>query len=306
MNEFENAGKAAEALFQEHLEKNEPPADAVAKEDSDESQNEIQQQSATEETLENAVNTAEFAAQTAQQQDAQIKSLQEQLQQASAANQSLMEQNKDLNKTITQMSQAQEEAVLEDFGEMPSIDFSALAFANEQEAAEQQKKYANDMREYVRKGIMQELAPYVEQAKEGMHQKEKEQALRELAKLPELNGILDAAPQLDAIINRNTVLNNDDVPMDEKLILAYTIMKGVDSINHPAKEPSAQELMELYEKNPEFQEMVEKKRLEAVKPNQQVPPFSASSGAVNAAIDIPEKPKTLEEAHKRARELFGL
>ena len=64
--------------------------------------------------------------------------------------------------------------------------------------------------------------------------------------------------------------------------------------------------MELYDKNPTFQELVEKKRLDAIKQSQQVPPFSASSGAVNAALNIKEKPKTFEEASERTRKMFGL
>ena len=64
--------------------------------------------------------------------------------------------------------------------------------------------------------------------------------------------------------------------------------------------------MELYDKNPTFQELVEKKRLDTIKQSQQVPPFSASSGAVNAALNIKEKPKTFEEASERTRRMFGL
>ena len=64
--------------------------------------------------------------------------------------------------------------------------------------------------------------------------------------------------------------------------------------------------MKLYEETPTFQELVEKKRLEAIKQSQQVPPFSASSGAVNAALNIKEKPKTFEEASERTRKMFGL
>lgn len=309
MNEFEDANKAAEALFQNQLDagESEQPIQEQQQTASEQEQKQNQQSSpSSDETLENAVSTAERAAQAAVQQDGQIRQLQEQLQQMQSANQNLMEQNKNLNQAITQMSQAQQEAVLEEVVEMPSIDFNALAFDDEEEAAARQRKYADEMRAYVRNDIMKELEPYVTQAKEGLYQKEKDKALRDLSKVPELEGIMEVTPQLDAIIERNSVLKRDDVPMEEKLILAYAIMKGVDSINHPAKDPSAQELMEFYEKNPEFQELIEKKRLDAVKPNQQVPPLSASSGAVNAAINIPEKPKTIEEAHERARKLFGL
>ena len=71
------------------------------------------------------------------------------------------------------------------------------------------------------------------------------------------------------------------------------------------KEPTAEELMEMYNNNPAFQELIEKKRIEAVKGSQQVPPLSASSGAVNVALNIKEKPKTFEEASARTRKMFG-
>ena len=49
----------------------------------------------------------------------------------------------------------------------------------------------------------------------------------------------------------------------------------------------------------------EKKRLEKIQGSQQVPPFSSSSGAVNAALAIQEKPKTFEEASQLVRKMFG-
>jgi division protein CdvB (Snf7/Vps24/ESCRT-III family) len=116
-------------------------------------------------------------------------------------------------------------------------------------------------------------------------------------------------PQLDRIIESNKWLKSDDMSIEEKYINAYAIARGVNAINTPPEEPkelTEDELMELYDKNPTFQELIEKKRLEAIKQSQQVPTFSASSGAVNAALNIPEKPKTLEEASKRTMQMFGL
>ena len=99
------------------------------------------------------------------------------------------------------------------------------------------------------------------------------------------------------------------MPMEEKFINAYAIARGVNAINTPPAEPKEltdDELMELYDKNPTFQELIEKKRIDAIKNSQQVPPFSASSGAVNAALNIQEKPKTFDEASERTRKMFGL
>ena len=62
----------------------------------------------------------------------------------------------------------------------------------------------------------------------------------------------------------------------------------------------------MYNNNPAFQELVEKQRIDTLKQSQQVPPFSASSGAVNAALNIKEEPKGWDDASKRTRAMFGL
>ena len=168
------------------------------------------------------------------------------------------------------------------------------------------------MTAYNRAQIMKELSPALEYAKQGMREKEKNDAISVLANVPELSGIKEILPQLDRIIANNKWLQSDDMPMDEKYINAFAIAKGVNSINNPpvppepAKEPTTEELMAIYNSNPDFQAMVEKQRLEAIKQSQQVPTLSGSSGAVNAALNIKEKPTTFAEASKRTREMFGL
>ena len=64
--------------------------------------------------------------------------------------------------------------------------------------------------------------------------------------------------------------------------------------------------MAMYNANPEFQQMIEKQRIDALKDSQQVPVMSASSGLTNAALNIKEKPQTMDEASERARAMFRL
>ena len=223
-------------------------------------------------------------------------------------NEQLKVQNEQLQKTISEMSQANKEEVIEEIMAMPTIDFNEFAFADEETQRTAQQEYASKMAEYVRKGVMDEMSPYIEQAKAGQREKEKSDAIATLSQVPELKGIETMMPQIEHIIARNQWLQAEEMPMDEKLILAYSIARGVNAINTPVeekKELTPDELMELYDKNPTFQELVEKKRIESVKGSQQVPPFSASSGAVNVALNIKEKPKTWDEASERTRNLFG-
>lgn len=251
--------------------------------------------------IEQAAETAELAAQVATEKN-------DQLSQAMAEIEALKQQNQQLQGAIDEISNRNMQELTEEVLQPPVLDVNALAFADEETVAAAQAKFAADMAAYNRRQIMKELSPALEYAKEGMREKEKTEAISALSKIPELSGIDGMLPQLDRIIANNKWLQSDDMPMEEKYINAFAMAKGVNSINTPPpapKEPTTEELMELYNANPEFQAMVEKQRLEKIKESQQVPPFSASSGAVNAALNIKEKPQTLEEASKRTREMFG-
>ena len=254
--------------------------------------------------LDDAVNTAEVAAQVAQEKDAQLQQVMQELE-------ALRQQNQEMQGTISELSAKNEENLVEKALQPPTLDINGLAFADEETIAQAQAEFAQKMADYNRQELMKELGPQLEFAKKGMQEAEKKEMLSALAQVPELQGIGDMMPQLERIIASNRWLQSDDMPMDEKLINAYAIARGVNSINTPPEPPkkelSSEELMELYDKNPTFQELIEKKRLDAIKNSnsQQVPPFSASSGAVNAALNIKEKPKTFDEASERTRRLFG-
>ena len=312
MKAFEDARTATEEMFEnddqitledaiQAQEAEEQPSEAV--ETQTEDVDPIEEQAAEENAaLEDAVNTAEIAAQAAQEKDMQLQQVMQELE-------ALKAQNQQMQGTIEELSKQNEENLIEEAMQMPTLDVNGLAFATEEEIAQKQAEYAQQMAEFVKAGVMKEVSPFVEQAKEGIYQKEKNEALSALSQVPELQGINDMLPQLEKIIANNRWLQSDDMPIDEKLINAYAIARGVNAINTPPEEPkelTSEELMELYDKNPTFQELVEKKRLDAIKQSQQVPPFSASSGAVNAALNIKEKPKTFEEASERTRRMFGL
>ena len=312
MPNFDEAIRATEAMFAENeaLEEEIPaeevaPPEEVVEETPPAEEVPIEQQAQMVEenaTLNEAVNTAEVAAQAAQEKETQ-------LQEALREIEMLKAQNQTMQGTLDELSRQNEENIIEEAMTMPTLDVNGLAFATDEEVAMRQQEYAQKMAEFVKGGMMKELQPFIDQAKEGMREKEKNDALSSLSQVPELQGIGDMMPQLERIIASNKWLQSDEMPIDEKLINAYAIARGVNAINTPPQEPkelTEDELMELYDKNPTFQELIEKKRIESIKNSQQVPPFSASSGAVNAALNIPEKPKTFDEASKRTREMFGL
>ena len=315
MKDFEDARMATEEMFEneEQLflddatqaqEAEEQPTETVETPIEEVVQDEQVQEETTPENvaLENAVNTAEVAAQAAQEKDMQ-------LQQALQELEALKAQNQSMQGAIEELSKKNEENLIEEAMQPPVLDVNALAFATEDEIKQAHADFAQKMSEYNRNQIMKELAPTLEYAKRGMQEAERAEVLAALSQVPELQGIENMIPQLDRIIANNKWLQSDDMSLDEKLINAYAIARGVNAINTPPEEPkelTSEELMELYDKNPTFQELVEKKRLDTIKQSQQVPPFSASSGAVNAALNIKEKPKTFEEASERTRRMFGL
>lgn len=259
---------------------------------------------ATVSAIEQATQTAEAAAQTAAEKN-------NQLEQAMAEIEALKQQNQQLQGTIDEISKQNTQNTVEEALTPPELDINGLSFADEETQKAEMARFAANMAAYNRQQIMKELSPVLEYAKKGMRDTERTEAVEALSQIPELADIQEMLPQLDRIIDNNKWLQADGMPVDEKYINAYAMAKGIDLINNPpaspepARELTADELMKLYNSNPAFQELVEKQRLEQIKQSQQVPPFSASSGAVNAALNIKEKPQTLEEASKRTREMFG-
>lgn len=313
MKDFDEAKEATEEMFdnqvslddEEQLKdvsveqeqqqtQDEQPAEAEAMEQSE--QEPLLEHANTDSQIDEAANLAEKAAQTATQ-------INQQLEQIMNENQRLKQVNEELQETITQQSQQQKEQIIDEAFEMPVLDLNRLAFEDEDTVRAMQDEYAQKMREYVKNSVMKDVEPAVEYAKEGMRQKEKAELMEVLKQVPELKGIDEIVPQLDRIIQSNKAFQS--MPIDEQYINAYAIAKGVNAMNTPPpSEPTAEELMQYYDTNPEFQQLIEKKRLGDIKSNQQVPAMSASSGAVNAALNIQEKPKTWDDASQRTKNMF--
>lgn len=287
-NTFDEASAATEAMFTggepaEPIE-TEPAAEATPAEE------------ATPAALENATQTAEVAAQVAAEKNSELEA-------ALAELEALKAQNQQLQGTISEMSHQNEEKLFEETLAKPTLNINDLAFADDETQNAAMEKYASDLAAYTRAEIMKEMEPALGMAKKA----QADEVVTALSSIPELQGITEMRPHLDNIIAGSKWLSSPDVPLEEKYINAYAMARGIEAMNTPAapKEPSAEELMAYYNANPAFQEMVERARIGAVSQSQQVPPLTASSGAVNAALDIKAKPKTLEEASERTRKMFG-
>ena len=300
MPNFDEASRATEEMFADD---SQVSMEEAMTEETPEVVEEVptEQPTPENEVLDNAVNTMEVATQVAQDKDAQLQEALREIERLNA-------QQQQMQGTIEELSNKNEENLIEEALQPPTLDINGLAFADEETIAQELAKFTQGLSDYNRKEFEKEHAPELEFAKKAMREEEKARVLSDLAQAPELQGINDIMPQIERIIANNKWLQSDDMPMDEKYINAYAIARGVNAINTPPapeKTLTDDDLMKLYDENPTFQELIEKKRIEALKNSQQVPPFSASSGAVNAALNIKEKPKTFEEASERTRRMFG-
>ena len=97
--------------------------------------------------LDEAVNTAEVASQMAQEKDMQLQQVMQELE-------ALRAQNQQMQGTIEELSKKNEENLIEEAMQMPTLDVNGLAFATEEEIAQAQADYANKMAEFVKGGIM--------------------------------------------------------------------------------------------------------------------------------------------------------
>jgi hypothetical protein len=320
-NTFEEASRATEEMFAQENNEDMPLEESMSDEGGQQEaveegpqdltpeeaaeQNAAQQeQIATEEAmLEQSTEAAEIAAGMAAQKN-------DELQRVMAELEALRNQNQQLQGVVTELSNKNEQRVMEESLTPPTLDISGLAFADEATQQAALTKFAQDLSAYDREQIMKEMTPALEYAKRGMRDAERADVMAALSQVPELEGIRDMMPQLDRVIENNRWLSSDDMPLDEKYLNAYALVRGINSIKTPPappeepKEPTAEELLEIYNNNPAFQELVEKQRLDAIKQSQQVPAMSASSGAASAVLNIKEKPQTLEDASKRSYEDF--
>lgn len=251
--------------------------------------------------LDEASRTAEDAANMAAQRSAELE-------EAMARISALERQNSELQERIGEMSNASEEQTIAEALEPPVIDISALAFADDETVAAAQSEYAQKMAEYNRREIMKELKPFIDEAKAGRAEKERNEAYRVLSTVPELAGIGELKGQIDNIIATSPIFKNSDAPIDDKIVTAYLIAKAVNGRNEPAKvqtrEMSNDELLEAYKNNDEFRDAVEKYRIGQLNEGQQVPTLSGSGGAVSAALNIQKKPESWDEALERSMQAF--
>lgn len=267
------------------------------------------QDAPTEETVseqamaqtEEAVTAAEQAVAVAQQKNAETEQLMAQLQ-------AEKERSASLERQLSEVNAQREEEVIEEMLQPPVLDIASLAFESPEAQAEAQRRYAEEMTAYNQKIMEKELAPLKERARKADELEVIEAMKSQVAGDKRFTGFSDMLPRLQNIIMNNKALASADMPMQDKLIQAYAIARGVDAMEAPEPEPAPEmttdEFVDKYKQNPDFRKAIEQLRIAELNDSQQVPPLASSTGAGNVARNIKEKPETLSEASERTRQMF--
>lgn len=254
---------------------------------------------------EEAIATAEQAAQIAKQKDAEVNMLKQMLKNERQKSQTL-------EGTLSEMNKQRETEVLAEALVPPELDIQSIMFESAEDIAKAQAKYAQDMAAYNRKLLEKEYEPIRQQAKRLEEHEMLENLKSSLKGRAEFEGFdnPEMLKRLDVIIHNNEFLKDSNLPYEKKLINAYAIARGADAMYTPKKEPeqpkaqTVDELIEIYKNNPDFKNAIEKMRIEELSAGQQVPVLSASGGAGNVALNIKDKPQTLGDARERAKSRF--
>lgn len=210
----------------------------------------------------------------------------------------LAQQNQRLREALREQSAAAEQRTIREALEPPALDLNSLMMEDENIIRQKQQEYAGQMADFVKKQVMGELSPYIENARAAAYEKAQQEALRGLSQVPELSGIMGMTPTLERIIQSNPALANSNVPIEDKLITAYAIARGAEAIKNPPKDPGMEDFMQMYERNSELRARVEAARArEAAASAAKLPPMSASAGAAGVALTPPQnRPMTFDEA----------
>lgn len=264
-------------------------------------QQEISPEQTPQNQTENAVQAMEQATRQATEQYNQNQQLQQQLQQQQQVIAQLQEQ-------IKQQNAQQEESLVN--GAMPEqsvpcIDFDNLMFADEAERKAATEQYTKNVADYTRQSVLAEIQPLMEQFNQAKQQQEFNDMVNILSTVPQFADLPQNSQSISRIIATNPMFVNSSSPIEEKIAAAYAMAKGASGLNKPpSPEPTAEELWEKYKDNKDFINLVNQKNAELIRNSngQQVPPMSAGAG--NMALNIPDKPKTFDDAKQRAASMF--
>lgn len=241
--------------------------------------------------------TPEQVAQAKMQETQQVA---QDIQATLAENGQLKAQLAQMQQATQDMSNANEAAIVEEAMKPPTLNVASLIYADEKTQQQAVEKYNTELAAYnnslvenTRNEVMGKMQPVLDKYNSEKTETERQAVLNELTGMKGFEDIKQYEAPIRNLITNNDVLKNISDPVAQTMT-AYTMVRGLNSMKKTGM--TADQFSEMYDGNKEFQDAIEKKRIAALNNSQQVPPLSASQGASNSALNIPNKPKTIDEA----------
>ncbi len=176
-----------------------------------------------------AVGNAENAMQNQQSVINGIMNENQQLKQAMEEmrlqNRQIAEQIEEYKKREEQQSEMQQRNIMEQTLDMPHLDVSELAFADEETAQRMQDEYARKMAEFTRNQVMGELSPYIKDAEAAREAKERARIINALAADDAFSGIRDSETDINRLLDENVSKFSPDLDLEEKIAMAYIMQQ---------------------------------------------------------------------------------
>ena len=224
----------------------------------------------------------------------------------------LQEENARLRAAVQQQgAQAQQmaQAVVEDKAPkvpvMPVFDSSRMGYMDENARKSYEDQYGQQMAEYIRYQMAEELAPLRENYERQKAQAEREAAIGSLRNSGRMQGFDEALPQIERILEQMPSLAAEQ-DAQKRYTMGYLINRGLEAVNAPAQRAAADVAKEAMA-NPEVMRLIEAERARAAaEKNAAAVPQSASTGASTAPATPQNRPQNLGEARTLLQKAFGL
>lgn len=185
--------------------------------------------------------------------------------------------------------------------EMPVMpDYDAMAAMTDEERKAAERKYEQELAEYISLQAQSKAAPIIEQYEIEADRAKSAAIKSELSAKPEFEGFSDNIERIEGIIEKIKMLKS--LPPDERYTLAYLIDRGQNT-----KGKSGAELVDALFSDKEAMRILEMRRLaEYDSRYNTLPQFASSQGAASMPANVASKPKTIDQAGRAAKKYFGL
>ena len=240
------------------------------------------------------------------QNDAMYQQLQAQNQQLMRQLQVMQQQMAQVTQQAQEINRANAEQVVEAMTTPPTIDFSSIMYASEDEQRAAMDKFVNDTMNYTRQSVMNELKPVIDDFRHREADVQKRNVKDGFRQNSNFSGFQEREQWIEQILDKNPELRN--LPLNKQYEIGYLITQGVDAMKaarNPAPAPapkSMDEQLSEIENNPELMRALEARRVKGIAQNKQdnPPPYVAGGGSNRVGLNIPEEPTDFDMARSGA------